>query len=68
VLSHEHLRQVKVWTGLAVEDEGAILDAFEEGTESIREVAQELNISKTCVHQVMKSERRNIFKKEIQRI
>jgi hypothetical protein len=27
--------------GLAVEDEEAILDAFEEGTESIREVAQE---------------------------
>jgi hypothetical protein len=27
-----------------VENEGAILDAFEEGSESIREVAQELNI------------------------
>jgi hypothetical protein len=27
-----------------VENEEAILDAFEEGTESIREVAQELNI------------------------
>jgi hypothetical protein len=38
-----------------VENEEAILDAFEEGTESIREVAQELNISKTSVHRVMKT-------------
>jgi hypothetical protein len=30
-----------------VENEDSILYAFEEGTESIREVAQELNISKT---------------------
>jgi hypothetical protein len=38
-----------------VENEEAILDAFEEGTESIREVAQELYISKTSVHRVMKT-------------
>jgi predicted DNA-binding protein YlxM (UPF0122 family) len=44
-----------------VENEEAILDAFEEGTESIREVAQELNISKTSVHRVMKTERRHPY-------
>jgi transcriptional regulator with PAS, ATPase and Fis domain len=45
-----------------VENEEAILDAFEEGTESIREVAQELNISKTSsVHQVTKTERRHPY-------
>jgi hypothetical protein len=43
-----------------VENEEAILDAIEEGTESIREVAQELNISKTSVH-VMKTERRHPY-------
>jgi hypothetical protein len=32
-----------------VENEEAILDAFEEGTESIREVDQELNISETVM-------------------
>jgi hypothetical protein len=44
-----------------VENEEAILDAFEEGTESIREVAQELNISKTSVHRVMTTERRHPY-------
>jgi DNA-binding IclR family transcriptional regulator len=41
-----------------VENEEAtrILDAFEEGAESIREVAQEFNISKTSVYRVMKTE------------
>jgi transposase len=32
-----------------IENEEAILDAFEKGTESIREVAQKLNISKTVI-------------------
>jgi DNA-binding NarL/FixJ family response regulator len=32
-----------------VENEEAILDAFEEGIETFKEVAQELNISKTSV-------------------
>jgi hypothetical protein len=45
----------------SVENEEAILGAFEEGTESIREVAQELNISKTSVHRVMKTERRHPY-------
>jgi transcriptional regulator with PAS, ATPase and Fis domain len=44
-----------------VKNEEAILDAFEEGTESVREVAQELNISKTSVHRVMKIERRHPY-------
>jgi DNA-binding NarL/FixJ family response regulator len=49
-------------TARTVENEEAILDAFEEGTESIREVAQELNISKTSsVHQVTKTERRHPY-------
>jgi predicted DNA-binding protein (UPF0251 family) len=44
-----------------VENEEAILDAFEEGIETFKEVAQELNISKTSVHQVMKTERRHPY-------
>jgi hypothetical protein len=44
-----------------VENEEAILDDFKEGIESIREVAQELNISKTSVHRVMKTERRHPY-------
>jgi hypothetical protein len=44
-----------------VENEEAILDASEEGTESIRKVAQELNISKTSVHRLMKTERRHPY-------
>jgi hypothetical protein len=45
-------RQIQIPTTVCtVENEEAILDAFEEGTfESIREVSQELNISKTSVH------------------
>jgi hypothetical protein len=53
VLSHEPSRHIlpnRKETGgtprtvRTVENEEAILDTFEEGTESIREVAQELNI------------------------
>jgi hypothetical protein len=44
-----------------VENEETILDAFEKGTESIREVAQKLNISKTSIHRVMKTERRHQY-------
>jgi hypothetical protein len=44
-----------------VENEEAILYAFEEGTESIREVAQELNISKISVNRVMKTERQHPY-------
>jgi transcriptional regulator of acetoin/glycerol metabolism len=44
-----------------VENEEAILDAFEEAIEIIREVAQELNISKTSVYRVMKTERRHPY-------
>jgi hypothetical protein len=44
-----------------VENEQTILDAFEEGIETFREVAQELNISKTSVHQVMKTEWRHPY-------
>jgi hypothetical protein len=35
-----------------VENEEAILDAFKEGTESIREVAQELNICNICSQKI----------------
>ncbi|KAJ3629816.1 hypothetical protein MTP99_014183 [Tenebrio molitor] len=42
-----------------VENEESILDAFEDGIESIREVAWELNISKTSIYRVMKTERRH---------
>jgi hypothetical protein len=70
VLSHEPSRHIlpnRKETGGAprtvrtVENEEAILDTFEEGTESIREVAQELNIYKTSVHRVMKTERRHPY-------
>jgi DNA-binding IclR family transcriptional regulator len=44
-----------------VEIKEAILDAFEEGPESIREIGQELNISKTSVHRVMTTERRHSY-------
>jgi hypothetical protein len=45
-----------------VENEYAILDAFEEGTESIKDVAQELNILETsAVYLVMKTERQRPY-------
>jgi transcriptional regulator with PAS, ATPase and Fis domain len=58
VLSHEQEIGGAPRTVRTVENEEAtrILDAFEEGAESIREVAQEFNISKTSVHRVMKTE------------